>query len=76
VIAKLLLGGAIAAAAISTAAPASANPDNPFSHLWTDNGCSTPAPATACHRGIAHIQAGIEDGANDMQNALSLPNPG
>jgi hypothetical protein len=76
VIAKLLLGAAIAAAAISTAALASANPDNPFSHLWMDSGCSTPAPATTCHRGISHVQAGIQDGSNDMQSALSLPNPG
>jgi hypothetical protein len=76
VIAKLLLGGVIAAAAISTAAPASANPDNPFSHLWMDRGCSTAAPATGCHRGISQVQAGIHDGSNDMESALSFPNPG
>lgn len=70
-IAKLLLGGAIAAAAISAAAPASANPDNPFSHLWMDGQCSTSAPPTTCHRGISYVQAGIQDGSNDMQSALS-----
>jgi hypothetical protein len=70
VIAKLLLGGAIAAAAIGTAAPASADPGNPFSHLWMNSGCSTAAPATGCHRGISQVQAGIQDGLLDMQSTL------
>jgi hypothetical protein len=70
-IAKLFLGGAIAAAAISTAAPAWADPSNPFNHLWMDRQCSTPAPATVCHSGISQVQAGIQDGSHDMQSALS-----
>ena len=70
-IAKLFLGGAIAAAAISTAVPTSADPGNPFNHLYMDSQCSTPAPATVCHSGISQVQAGIQDGSRDMQSALS-----
>lgn len=70
-VAKLFLGGAIAAAAIGTAAPTSAHPGNPFSHLYMDSQCSTPAPATVCHTDISQVQAGIQDGSHDMQSALS-----
>lgn len=70
-IAKLFLGGAIVAAAISTAVPASADPGNPFAHLRMDSHRSASAPATASRSGILQVQAGIQDGLHDMQPALS-----
>jgi hypothetical protein len=73
VIAKLFLGVAITVAAISAAAPTSANPGNPFNHLWMDSRCCTSAPAAVCHNSISGVQAGIHDGLNDMQ---SVPAPG
>jgi len=71
VIAQLFLSGAIAAVAMSAGAPTSADPGNPFNHLWMDSRCSTPAPATVCHSGISQVQAGIQDGSHDMQPDLS-----
>jgi hypothetical protein len=65
---KLLLGTAIAATAIGTAAPASANPDNPFSHLGAVSQCSSPAPGAVRHDDVSQVQAGIQQG---MQSALS-----
>jgi hypothetical protein len=67
-IAKLVLSTAIAAAAIGTAAPAAADPGNPFSHLCMVGQCSTPAPATVRHDDVSQVQAGIQQG---MQSALS-----
>ena len=59
---KLLLGAAIAAAVLGTAAPASAESDNPFSHLCMAGQCSTPAPATVRHYDPSQLQAGLHDG--------------
>jgi hypothetical protein len=73
VIAKLFLGVALATVAISAAAPTSADPGNPFNHLWMDSRCCTSAPAAVCHNGISRLQAGIHDGLIDMQ---SVPAPG
>jgi hypothetical protein len=70
-IAKFFLGSAIAAAAIGTAAPASADPGNPFSHLCVFDQCSTPAPATVRHGDTSQEMAGIQQGWRDMQSALS-----
>jgi hypothetical protein len=70
-IAKLFVGGAIAAAAISTAAPTPADPGTPFSHLCMDSQCSTPAPASVSHSDTSRVQAGIQQGLHDMQSALS-----
>jgi hypothetical protein len=70
-IAKLFLGGAIAAAAISTAAQTSADPGNPFSHLCMVNQCSRSVPAPVSHRDTSQVQAGIKQGLHDMQSALS-----
>jgi hypothetical protein len=70
-ITKLFLAGAIAAGALSTAVPTSADPGNPFNHLYMNSQCSTPAPATVCHSAISQVQAGIQDGSHDMQSALS-----
>lgn len=69
-IAKLLLGSAMAAAAMSTGAHTSAALDNPFNHLWM-NGCSAPAQATVCHSDVSQVRAGIQDGLRDMQSARS-----
>jgi hypothetical protein len=69
-IAKLFLGAAIAAAAIGRAAVASANPDNPFSHLCMGSQCSTLAPTTARHVDISQVKPGIQQGWHDMQSAL------
>lgn len=65
---KLFLGTAIAAAAIGTAAPASAESGNSFSHLCMVSQCSTPAPSTVRHGDVSQMQAGIQDG---MQFGLS-----
>jgi len=65
---KIFLGTAIAVAAIGTAAPASADATNPFSHLCMVGQCSTPAPATVRHADVSQMQAGIQQG---MQFALS-----
>ena len=65
---KLFLGIAIAATALGTAAPASAESDNPFSHLCMVGQCSTPAPATVRHYDLSQVQAGIQQG---LQFALS-----
>jgi hypothetical protein len=60
---KIVLGTAIAAAAaLGLAAPASAESDNPFSHLCIESQCSTPAPATVRHADPAQVQAGIQQG--------------
>jgi hypothetical protein len=67
-IAKLVLGAAIAATAISTAAPAAADPDNPFSHLCMDGQCSTRAPATVRHADPSQVWAGIQQGLHAMQS--------
>ena len=62
-ITKIFLGTAIAAAAIGTAAPASADATNPFSHLCMVGQCSAPAPATVRHApDVAQEQAGIQQG--------------
>jgi hypothetical protein len=60
-IAKLFLGAAITAAAISAAAPAWADPDNPFSDLWVQGQCSTATPAAVPDSGTseADIQRGL-----------------
>ncbi len=70
-IAKLLLGGAIVAVAISTAAPIPAHPGNPFSHLCVDSQCPAPGPASVSHSNISRVQAGIQQGRHDMQSALA-----
>jgi hypothetical protein len=70
-IAKLFLGGVIAAAAISIAAPTSADPGNPFSHLCMDSQCSRPDPAPGSHGDTSQVQAGIRQGLHDMQSAIS-----
>jgi hypothetical protein len=70
-IAKLFLGAAVAAAAISTAAPTSADPGNPFSNLCMGSQCSTAAPATVPHSDISQMKAGIHQGLYDMHSALS-----
>jgi hypothetical protein len=70
-ITKLLLGTAIAAAAIATAAPASADPGNPFSQLCMVGQCSTPAPANVRHYDVSQVQAGIQQG---MHSVLSPRN--
>jgi hypothetical protein len=67
-ITKLLLGTAIAAVAIGTAAPASAETGNPFSQLCLAGQCPTSAPAPATVRHFAQVQAGIQQG---MKSALS-----
>ena len=68
-ITKIFLGTAIAAAAIGTAAPASADATNPFSHLCMVGQCSAPALATVRHAPDAsQEQAGIQQG---LQFALS-----
>jgi hypothetical protein len=67
-ITKLVLGTAIAAAAIGTAAPAAADPGNPFSHLCMVGQCSTPAPAAVRHDDVSQVQAGIRQG---LQSAIS-----
>ena len=62
---KFFLGIAIAATALGTAAPASAESDNPFSHLCMVGPCSTPAPATVGHSDLSdlsQLQAGIQQG--------------
>ena len=59
---KFFLGIAIAAAALGTAAPASAESDNPFSHLCMVGQCSTPAPTTVRHNDRSQLQAGIRQG--------------
>jgi hypothetical protein len=61
-ITKILLGTAIDAAAIGTAAPASADATDPFSHLCVASQCSTPAPATVPHADPSQVQAGIQQG--------------
>jgi hypothetical protein len=61
-------GTAIAAAAIGTAAPASGDAGNPFSHLSVVDQCSAPAPATIRRDDLSHVQAAIQEG---MQSALS-----
>jgi hypothetical protein len=68
---ETFLGAAIAAAPIGTAAPASADPDSPFSHLCMGSQCSTPAPAGARHVDTSQVNAGIQQGWQDMQSALS-----
>lgn len=71
-IAKLLLGSAMAAAAMSTGAHTPAALDNPFSHLWMNGRCS----AAVCHSDVSQVRAGIQDGLRDMQSARSLaPGP-
>jgi hypothetical protein len=70
-IAKLFLGAAISAAAISTAPVTSADPGNPFSDLCMDSQCSTAAPATVPHGDVSQVKAGIRQGWHDMQSALS-----
>ena len=65
---QLFLGTAIVAAAIGTAAAASADPGNPFSELCMASHCSTPAPHTVRHIDVSQVQAGIQQG---MQFALS-----
>jgi hypothetical protein len=70
-IAKRSLSAAIAAAAIGTAALASADPDNPFSHLCMGSQCATPAPAGVRHVDISQVEAGIKQGWQYMQYALS-----
>jgi hypothetical protein len=72
-ITKLFLSVAIAAAAIGTAALASAEPGNPFSHLCMGSQCSTPAPAGVRHVDISQVEAGIQQGLHDVQSA---PSPG
>jgi hypothetical protein len=72
-ITKLFLSVSIAAAAIGTAALASADPDNPFSHLCMGSQCSTPAPAGVRHVDISQVEAGIQQGLHDVQSA---PSPG
>ena len=72
-IAKLLLGSVIAAAAITTGAPTLAALDNPFGHLWMDGQCSAPAPVVVCHSDVSQVRAGIQDGLNDMQSGRSAP---
>jgi hypothetical protein len=68
-ITKIFLGTAIAAAAMGTAAPASADATNPFSHLCVVGQCSAPAPATVRHTpDVAQERAGIQQG---LQFALS-----
>jgi hypothetical protein len=50
------------------AAPASADPGNPFSQLCMDSPCTrvtTPGSATS------RVQAGIQQGCRDMQAALA-----
>jgi hypothetical protein len=69
-IAKLFLGSAIAAAAIGTAAPASADADNPFSHLCMVGQCSAPASAAVPHVNTSQMKAGMQQGLRDMQSAL------
>jgi len=59
---KFFLGIAIAATALGTAAPASAESDNPFSHLCMIGQCSTPTPATVRHYDLSQVQAGIQQG--------------
>ena len=70
-IAKPFLGAASAAAAIGTAALASADPHNPFSDLCMGSQCSTPAPAGVRHVDISQVKAGIQQGWQDMRSALS-----
>ena len=62
---KFFLGIAIAATALGTAAPASAESDSPFSHLCMVGQCSTPTPATVRHSDLSdlsQVQAGIRQG--------------
>jgi hypothetical protein len=62
---KLLLGATIAAAALATAASASANADNPFGQLCMVGQCSTPAPAISRHSDLSdlsQLRAGIQEG--------------
>jgi hypothetical protein len=62
---KLLLGAAIAAAALTTAAEASANADNPFGQLCMVGQCSTPPPAISRHSDLSdlsQLRAGIQQG--------------
>jgi hypothetical protein len=65
---KLLLGTAIAVAAIGTATPASADASNPYSTLCMVGQCPAPAPTTARHVDASQIRAGIQEG---MQFPLS-----
>jgi hypothetical protein len=65
---QLFLGTAIVAAAIGTAAAASATQGSPFSELCMASHCSTPAPGTVRHIDVSQVQAGIQQG---MQFALS-----
>jgi hypothetical protein len=60
-IAKLFLGAAITAAAISTAAPALADPDNPFGGLCVQDQCSsaTQFAAPGSDTSQAEIQRGL-----------------
>ena len=68
-ITKILLGTAIAAAAIRTAAPASADATDPFSQLCMVGQCSAPVPATVRHApDVSQELAGIQQG---LQFALS-----
>jgi hypothetical protein len=69
--ARLFLGPVIAVAATSVAAPVSADPVNPFSHLCRDSRCSKAAPGTVSHEDIAQVKAGIQQGWLDMQSAVS-----
>jgi hypothetical protein len=70
-ITKLFLGSAIAAAAISAAAPGSADPDNPFSHLCMGSShCSGPVPAGVSHSDASQVRAGIRQGRQAVESAL------
>ncbi|CNK15946.1 Uncharacterised protein [Mycobacterium tuberculosis] len=62
----LLVGSAIAAAALGLAAPASAQTDNPFSHLCMVSQCPAPAPTTVRHWDPSQVQAGIQRGLQSI----------
>ena len=70
-LAKVFLGAAMAATAIGAVPLAAADTDNPFSHLCMGSQCSTPAPAGARHVDNSQVKAGIQQGWQDMQSALS-----
>jgi hypothetical protein len=68
-IAKFFLGAATAAAAISTAAPTSAGPENPFSQLCADSQCSTAAPAAVPQSDMSRVKVEIQRGLHDALSA-------
>jgi hypothetical protein len=70
-IGKIFIAASVTAAAIGVAAPASADPGNPFSQLCMDSPRTTAARVTTPGSATSRVQAGIQQGCRDMQAALA-----